>query len=81
MLQKVAGSTVLVPVGEKSISCRGMLTLNEVGAFIFERLKEDVTAEELAKAVCGEYRVDFDTALKDVNAFVERLRQKDIIDG
>ena len=57
-----------------------MLTLNEVGAFIFDRLKNDVTAEELASAICEEYKVDFETALKDVNTFIEKLRQKDIID-
>lgn len=80
MLQSVAGSTVVVPVGEKSISFRGMLTLNEVGAFVFEQLKSDTTAERIAEKITAEYQVDYETALKDVEAFISRLKEKDIID-
>ncbi len=81
MLQTVAGNTVVVPVGEKSITFRGMLTLNEVGAFVWKELQSENTCENIAKKITEEYSVDFETALKDVNVFVEKLREKDIIDG
>lgn len=80
MLQSVAGSTVVVPVGEKSISFRGMLTLNEVGAFVWKELQTDNTPEKIAEKITAEYSVDYETALKDVNIFIGKLREKYIID-
>jgi hypothetical protein len=80
MLQSVAGSTVVVPVGERSISFRGMLTLNELGAFVWKELQEETTPEKIAEKITAEYSVDSETALKDVNSFVDRLREKDFIE-
>lgn len=80
MLQSVAGADIVVPVGEKSISFRGMLTLNEVGSFVFKALLEETTPENIAASITEEYRVDYETALADVNTFIEKLREKDLID-
>ena len=80
MLQNVADSTVVVPVGARAISFRGMLTLNEVGAFVWKELQEENTPEKIAEKVSAEYSVDYDTALADVNSFIERLRAKDFIE-
>jgi len=80
MMQTVAGSNVVVPVGAEAISFRGMLTLNEVGAFVWKALENDNTAENIANEVVKEYDVDFETALTDVNGFIARLREKGFIE-
>lgn len=80
MLQTVAGSSVVVPVGAEAFSFKGMLTLNEVGALVWKALENGNTAENIANEVVKEYAVDFETALSDVNGFIERLREKGFIE-
>jgi hypothetical protein len=80
MLSNVAGSNIVVSVGLDALSFRGMLTLNEVGTFIWKALENDNTPENIAKAIVGEYKVDYDTALADVNSFISRLRDKGFIE-
>ncbi len=80
MLQSVAGSSVVVPVGDEALSFKGMLTLNEVGAFVWKQLENDNTAENIANEVVKEYAVDFETALNDVNTFISRLKEKNFLE-
>ena len=80
MLSNVAGSDIVVPVGSEALSFKGMLTLNEVGAFVWRALEKDNTAENIANAIVEEFNVDYDTALSDVNRFISRLRDKGFIE-
>jgi hypothetical protein len=50
-----------------------MITLNETGAFLWERLNEDTCVEALVAALLSEYDVDNETAQKAVEAFVQKL--------
>ena len=43
LLREVAGSNIVVPVGKAELDFGGMLTLNPVGAFIWNQLSEDTT--------------------------------------
>lgn len=80
MLQAVAGSYVVVPVGAQAVSFKGMLTLNEVGSVVWKELQTDNTPEKIAEKITEEYSVDFETALKDVNIFINKLKEKDFIE-
>lgn len=74
ILRKVADSFIAVAVGEESVNFNAMVTTNETGAFLWEKLKEDTTEEELLQALLGEYDVDEETAKKDIAEFLEKLR-------
>ena len=37
ILRKIAGETILVPVGEDAVRVNGLITVNEVGARICEQ--------------------------------------------
>lgn len=77
IVKKVMGSYMLVATnGEGST----MQTMNETGAFLWEQLCEDVTVEALVEKLLTEYDTDFDTAKKDVTAFIEKLRASDLLD-
>lgn len=80
MLQTVAGSNIVVPVGEGELSFRGMLTLNEVGALVWRALESGSAPEEIASQIVKEYSVDEQTALRDVNAYIEKLRSINVIE-
>lgn len=77
--RQVAGDTILVPVGQAVYDSNGLFVLNEVGAFIWDLLPEAGTAEDLCCAVLREYDVTEETAMADVQEFLEMLRKLDII--
>ena len=74
IMREIAGEHILVPVGAAAAKFNGLITMNEVGRFIFDQLTEDRTLPELAELVTSEYDVDSDTALRDAEEFVQQLR-------
>lgn len=75
LLQDVAGTLVAVPVGEAAIAFKGMLTLNAVGAFIWELLENEQTEQSLTDALVERYEVDAERAHADVVAFLDKLQE------
>lgn len=71
-MRQIAGQTVVLPGGDV-LDLNMMITLNETGAFLWERLNEETTTEALVAALLGEYDVDNETAQKAVEAFVQKL--------
>ena len=76
---KVAEETIVVTVGEAAEAFRGMIRLNSTGAFIAERMFQETTREELVAAVCQEYEIDKDTAVKAVDSIVEKFASVGLI--
>lgn len=72
ILRTVAGETVVVPTGAQ-LQTNMMITLNETGKFLWERLEKDTDEEALVAALLGEYDVDEQTARKHVALFVGKL--------
>lgn len=78
--REVAGEYLLVPVGKTTLDLNGMLTLNEVGAFLWEKLPEAENEAALVNAVLEEYEADRAEVEKDVSEFLGKLRELKIID-
>ena len=76
----VAGDTVLVPVGKTVYDSNGLFILNEVAAFLWDRLESAVSEEELLMAVLAEYEVSEDAARQDLQDFLAELRKMGILD-
>lgn len=72
ILRSVAGETVVVPTGN-DLDLNMMITLNETGKFLWERLEQGAEEAELVAALLGEYDVDEQTAKAHVTAFVKKL--------
>ena len=72
LLRQVAGQTVVLPTGDE-LDLNMMITLNDTGAFLWERLQDETTEDALVEALLGEYDVDEATARKSVAAFVQKL--------
>lgn len=79
ILREIAGDYILVPVGSTALQFDGLLTVNEIGAFLWERLKKETTIDELTAAVLEEYEVDEGTARRDVEEFVASLQKVGVI--
>ena len=71
-MRQIAGQTVVLPGGDV-LDLNMMITLNETGAFLWERLNEETTTEALVAALLSEYDVDNETAQRAVEAFVQKL--------
>ena len=80
ILRNVAGSFVVVPIGEATLDFNGMMNLNETGAFLFEKMIEGISREDLIKALTDEYDVDAETAAKDVDTFIEKVEKEDLFE-
>ena len=73
LLRDVAGSLVIVPVGEAVSAFPGMITLNATAAYLWELLETEQTVDSLVAGLMERYEVEETLARKDVIAFVERL--------
>ena len=81
VLKQVANKWIVVPVEENAIHFNGLLTLNDSGYKLFEQLQEgDVTVEMLVKTLTDFYEVDRTTAKQDVLSFIQKLKEKDLIE-
>jgi hypothetical protein len=80
LLREVAGSNIVVPVGEGSMDFSGVITLNDVGAFLWKNLENDTDKDELLKALLSEYDVDEAVAKADIDEFIERLKGAGLVE-
>ncbi len=79
LLRQVAGSNIVVPVGEGSMDFSGVITLNEVGAFIWQILEKGADKQEILDKMLAEYDVSRETAEKDIDEYIEKLRGAELI--
>ena len=80
LLREVAGNYVVIATGEDALEFNSIVTINEIGAFIWNKITEGKDADAIADAITGEYSVDRDTALKDTNDFINQLKEAKIIE-
>ena len=73
LLRSVAGSTVLVPVGEATRDFPGMVTMNPTSTYLWEQLTEEKTEADLVQALLDRYEVTQTQAAADVADFVKTL--------
>lgn len=73
-VREIMGEYVIVPLGEGALEFAGMISTTETGAFLVEALKNDVTCEALLKRILEEFEIDEQTALGDLDEFLNRLR-------
>lgn len=79
VLRSVGGHFIVVPVGAQTVDFNCMITLNETGAFLWQRMQSDCTAQELTQALLGEYEVEPAIAETDVACFIEKLQQAELL--
>ena len=72
LLRQVAGQTVVLPVSG-DLDLNMMITLNDTGAFLWERLQNEIDEVALVAALLEKYDVDEATAKNSVAAFVKKL--------
>ncbi|MBR0160176.1 MAG: PqqD family protein [Oscillospiraceae bacterium] len=80
VLRKVVDEQILMPVGDNIGQFNGTVLMNDVSAFVWEKLQEPVTKEELLQAVLSEFEVDEETASRDLDELLEKFAGLGIIE-
>lgn len=80
VLRKVADTYVVVPVNSMSLDFNGIINLNETGAFLFELLQHGSNKEDLLKRLIEEYDVSEQKASLDIDIFIEKVKEADILE-
>lgn len=79
VLRTVAGENVIISSGDM-LNLNVMITVNETGRFLWERLQSETTKEELIDALLAEYEVEESVAKVHVNAFIQKLDDNGFIE-
>lgn len=77
--REIAGDYILVPIGSTAMDFNGLITMNDVGVFIWENLESVENQDEMLKKILSEYEVDEKTAKIDMEEFLGILKNADII--
>ncbi len=80
MLRSVAGRHVVVAIGQASVDFNGLITLNDTGAYIWEKLSKGTTYDALLKDMLADYEVDEETARKGIDGFLDTARGANLLD-
>ncbi len=80
IMREIAGEYVLVPIGKRALTFQGLVTMNEVGALIWEMLEKESDIDQIVSGILDEYEVDEQTAIKDVLDFIGFLKDCQIIE-
>lgn len=78
VLSEIAGKMVAVPT-EDDVDLNMMITLNDTGAFLWDKLKTETNMDALVEALLAEYEVDEATARRSVESFVGKLKENGFI--
>lgn len=74
VIREIAGDYIIVPIGQAIFDFQGLITVNEIGAFIWKLLQEnDLTLNEIETAIKDEYEVEPSIVKKDVIDFLNQL--------
>ena len=80
MLKEVAGEFMLVYQDETNVDFSKVITLNELGAFIFKAISNGLNEEEIVEAILKEYDgAPIDVVRNDVATFVNKLKELEIV--
>lgn len=84
MLRGLGTQYVVVPLGNRSKEFKGMIRLNQVGAFLWKLLsqcKEGISVDAAVQAILDKYDVDEETAAKGVKTFLAKLQGADLLEN
>ena len=79
ILHNTGDDFVIIATGEVAKNFNGMIKLNNMGGEIVTLLKNEITEEEVVKAIVDKYEVDYDTAKEDITNLLSSLRKVGII--
>lgn len=81
ILREIAGDYVIVPTGKTALEFNGLITVNELGGFIWKKMQQEITKEKLVSDILNEYEVEEETDRNDLEEFLHRLAECGILES
>ena len=79
ILRTIADEHLLIPVGDAALSVKGLIALSESGKLLFDKLKSGCRRDDLIAALMAEYEVSAAVAGEDTDAFLDQMRQLNML--
>ena len=80
VLRNIANEFVLIPIMDDSKSFNGIITVNETGAYIWEKLNLGLEFDEIVHNLLNEYDVDATKAKENTKEFIDELVKLGIVE-
>ena len=80
LLREVAGSFVVVAVGDAVKHFNGIINLNETSAFLWKNIEKGLDEQGLIDALVDTYEVDREIATSDVKSFITKLTEAGLVE-
>lgn len=81
ILREIAGTHVVVPIGQNVVELSIMMTLNDSGAFLWRQLAEGKDKTAVIESLVNEYGIGYDLALTDVEEFLNELADRKLLEA
>ena len=73
LLRETDTGAMVIPLNTEE-NMAGVITLNDVGAYLWQKMETETTAAALTEALLARYDVDRTTAAESVTEYVTQLR-------
>lgn len=80
VLRNVVDEYILMPTGDNIGRFNGTVLLNEVSAFVWEKLQNSISKADLLQAILDEYEVEKSIAAADLEALLKTLKDYNVIE-
>ena len=80
LVREIADCHIVVPIGERVIDFKGIMTLNDTGSFIWKCLSHDISYSQLLHSVLDEYEIDETTAKADLDEFLIVAQESGVLE-
>lgn len=79
ILRQVAGESILVPVGKTALKLNGIITLDPVGAVIWQALEAGRDSEAILEEILQKFEVSAEVASADLDEFLQMLKANKLV--
>ena len=80
ILRTIADTNIVVPVADRVIDFKGMITLNEVSAKLWEFMQTDRSYDEVLDYMLSTYEIDRETATNDLNELLDQMENGGVLE-
>lgn len=80
VVRQVVDEILAIPIGETALRVSGMLLLNEVSRVIWSCLEQGAQLQDIVTAVTGTFDVSPEEAAQNIETFLAKLRELNLLE-
>ncbi len=79
VFKEMANESILIELVNNVVNMDKVITLNELGTFIYNQLQESKNIKQLILSITSEFEIDKETATNDLNEFITQAIKSKIV--